>query len=129
MKHWMIFYFLCASLTVVAQKPLKKKLLGEYSGKIGAYKINTGSQLIDVASTDISVQLRKTDLDFAIGRSEMTVPYTWVKKDKTTFIVSFNRAVDESPETLLLCKKTKSMKRIGLFPQPDVQLEKRKRKQ
>jgi hypothetical protein len=129
MKHWMLFYFLCASLTVVAQKPLKKKLLGEYVGKIAAYKLNGGSQLIDVASTEISVKLRKTDLDFAIGRNEMTVPYTWVKKDKTTFIVSFNRAVDESPETLLLYKKTKSMKRIGLFPQPDVELEKRKRKQ
>jgi hypothetical protein len=129
MKQWMLFFFLWASFSVVAQKPLKKRVLGEYAGKIGTYKINTGSQLIDVASTDISVHLRKTDLDFAIGRNEMTVPYTWVKKDKTTFIITFKRAVDESPETLLLCKKTKSMKRIGLFPQPDVQLEKRQRKQ
>jgi hypothetical protein len=102
MKQWVLFFFLCATLSIVAQKPLKKKLLGEYSGKIGAYKINTGSQLIDVASTDISVQLRKTDLNFAIGRNEMTVPYTWVKKDKTTFIITFERGVDNSPETLLL---------------------------
>jgi len=129
MKHWMLFYFLCASLTFVAQKPLKKKLLGEYVGKIAAYKLNAGSQLIEVASTETSVKLRKTDLVFAIGRNEMTVPYTWVKKDKTTFIITFERGVDNSPETLLLDKKTKSMKRIGLFPQPDVQLEKRKRKQ
>ncbi len=128
MKHWMLFYFLFASLAVVAQKPLKKKLLGEYVGQIAAYKLNVGSQLIDVASTEISVKLRKTDLDFTIGRNEMTVPYTWEKKDKTTFIVTFNRSVDESPETLLLYKKTKSMKRLGLFPQPDAILNKKKKK-
>ena len=128
MKQCVLFFFLCASLSIVAQKPLKKRLLGEYTGQIAAYKLNTGSQLIEVSSTKISVKLKKTDLDFTIGRNEMTVPYSWEKKDKTTFIVTFKRAVDESPETLLLYKKTKSMKRIGLFPQPDAQLEKRKRK-
>ncbi len=128
MKQWVLFFFLCASLSIVAQKPLKKRVLGEYVGKIAAYKLNTGSQLIEVASTEISVKLRKTDLDFTIGRNEMTVPYSWEKKDKTTFIVTFNRSVDESPETILLYKKTKSMKRLGLFPQPDAILNKKKKK-
>jgi hypothetical protein len=127
MKHWLLFFFLWASLSTVAQKPLKKRFCVEYVGQIEAYKLNTGSQLIDVVSADISIKLRKTDLDFTIGRNEMTVPYTLNKKDKTTLILTFKRAVDESPETLFLYKKTKSIKRLGLFPQPDVQLSKVKK--
>lgn len=128
MKQWMLFFFLWASFSVVAQKPLKKRFYGEYTGQIGAYKLNTGSQLIDVASTDVSVKLRKTDLNFTIGRNEMTVHYTWEKRDKTTLILTFKRAVDESPETLFLDKKTKSITRLGLFPQPNAQLTKKKKK-
>jgi hypothetical protein len=127
MKRSLFILFFLASVSLVAQKPLKKRFCGEYRGQIGAYKLNTGSQLIDVASTDISVKLRKTDLDFTIGRNEMTVPYTLNIKDKSTLILTFKRAVDEAPETLFLYKKTKSIKRLGLFPQPDVQLSKVKK--
>ena len=97
-------------------------------GQIEGYKLNTGSQLIDVASTDISIKLRKTDLDFTIGRNEMTIPYTWEKKDKTTLILTFKRTVDESPETLFLYKKTKLIMRVGIFPQPNAKLTKKKNK-
>ena len=128
MKHWLLFFFLWTSLSIVAQKPLKKRFCGEYVGQIEVYKLNTGSQLIDVASTDISIKLRKTDLDFTIGRNEMTIPYTWEKKDKTTLILTFKRTVDESPETLFLYKKTKSIMRVGIFPQPNAQLTKKKKK-
>jgi hypothetical protein len=128
MKRSLFILFFLASVSLVAQKPLKKRFCGEYRGQIGAYKLNTGSQLIDVASTDISVKLRKTDLDFTIGRNEMTVLYTWEKKDKTTLILTFKRTVDESPETLFLYKKTKSIMRVGIFPQPNAQLTKKKKK-
>lgn len=127
MKQWMLFFFLLASFAVVAQKPLKKRFCGEYTGQIGAYKLNTGSQLIDVSATDISVKIKKTELDFTIGRNEMTVPYAWEKKDKNTIQLTFVRTVDQAPETLFLNRKSKTIKRIGIFPQPDVLLSKQKK--
>ena len=127
MKQWLLFIFLWASFSVDAQKPLKKRFCGEYRGQIGAYKLNTGSQLIDVSATDISVNLKKTNLDFIIGRNEMTVSYAWEKKDKNTIQLTFVRTVDQAPETLLLTRKSKTIKRIGIFPQPDVLLIKQKK--
>jgi len=123
-----IFIFLVISALLNAQKPLKKKFLGKYEGEIPAYKINTGSQFIDVSSTSISLTIQKNELVFMVGRNEMTVPYSWIKKDKKTIQIEFLRSIDETKEIVILTKKTKEILREGVYPQPKCILKKAKKK-
>lgn len=123
-----IFIFLVISALLNAQKPLKKKFLGKYEGEIPAYKINTGSQFIDVSSTSISLTIQKNELVFMVGRNEMTVPYSWTKKDKKTIQIEFLRSIDETKEIVILTKKTKEILREGVYPQPKCILKKVKKK-
>lgn len=127
MFRYTLFFLVFISFGLHAQKPLKKKFLGRYHGEIGAYKINTGAQFIDVAQTDILVTLRKSDLDFTIGKNQMTLPYTWKKKDKQLIIIEFTRSTDETLETLILTKNRKEITREGIFPQPKAILKKIKK--
>lgn len=128
MTRSFIFIFLVISVLSNAQKPLKKKFLGKYVGEIPAYKINTGSQFIDVTSTSISLNIQKNELVFAVGRNEMTVPYNWIKKDKKTIQIEFLRSVDETKEIVILTKKTKEILREGVYPQPKCILKKVKKR-
>lgn len=123
-------FFICLVVTsyLSAQKPLKKKFRGEYEGEIAAYKVNTGGQFIDVLSTPILLTIQKKDLIFKVGRNEMTVPYTWIKKDKKTIQIAFLRSVDETKEVLILTKKTKYIIREGIYPQPNCLLKKIRKK-
>jgi hypothetical protein len=107
-----------------AQKPFKKKFFGKYEGEIAAYKINTGSQFIDVSSTPISMIIQKQDLVLKVGRNEMNVAYTWSKKDRKTIQIEFIRPIDETKEIVILTKKTKEILREGIYPQPKCVLRK-----
>ena len=128
MTKFFIFIFLVISAFSNAQKPLKKKFLGKYEGEIPAYKINTGSQFIEVSSTSISITILKNELVFMVGRNEMTVPYSWIKKDKKTIQIEFLRSIDETQEIVILTKKTKEIMREGVYPQPKCILKKVKKK-
>jgi hypothetical protein len=129
MNRWLfLILFLIVYAHSYAQKPLKKKYLGKYQGVIGSYKINTGSQFIDVAETTVSVDLQKNDLIFKIGRNSMTTPYSSEKKDKKSYLIRFTRDVDQTPEVLVLNKKTKEIVREGVSPQPNSKLLKVKKK-
>lgn len=128
MTKFFIFIFLVISAFSNAQKPLKKKFLGKYEGEIPAYKINTGSQFIDVSSASISITILKNELVFMVGRNEMTVPYSWIKKDKKTIQIEFLRSIDETQEIVILTKKTKEIMREGVYPQPKCILKKVKKK-
>ena len=128
MTKVLILIFLVSTSFVSAQKPLKKKFLGEYEGEISAYKINTGSQFIDVLATPVYLTIEKTELVFKVGRNEMTLPYTWTKKDKKTLEIVFTRSTDETKEILKLTKKTREIMREGLYPQPNCILKKVRKK-
>lgn len=128
MTKFFIFIFLLISAFTNAQKPLKKRFLGKYEGVISGYKINTGSQFIDVSSASISLTIQKNELIFMVGRNEMSVPYSWIKKDKKTIQIEFVRTVDESKEIIFLTKKTKEILREGIYPQPKCVLKKVKKK-
>lgn len=128
MTKFFIFIFLVISAFSNAQKTLKKKFLGKYEGEIPAYKINTGSQFIEVSSTSISITILKNELVFMVGRNEMTVPYSWIKKDKKTIQIEFLRSIDETQEIVILTKKTKEIMREGVYPQPKCILKKVKKK-
>ena len=124
MTKALFLLLLIASSFVNAQKPLKKKFFGKYEGEIAAYKINTGSQFIDVSSTPISIVIQKKDLILKVGRNEMNVAYTWSKKDKKTIQIEFIRPIDETKEIVILTKKSKEILREGIYPQPKCVLRK-----
>jgi hypothetical protein len=126
-KALFIIFLIITSFTN-AQKSLKKRFLGLYEGEIPAYKINTGSQFIDVSSTPISLVLKKNEFVFKVGRNEMTGTYSWIKKDNKTIQIEFLRPEDETKEIVTLTKKTKQILREGVFPQPKATLKKSKRK-
>ena len=124
MTKALFLLLLISSSFANAQKPLKKKFFGKYEGEIAAYKINSGSQFIDVSSTPISIVIQKKDLVLKVGRNEMNVAYTWSKKDKKTIQIEFIRAIDETKEIVILTKKTKEILREGIYPQPKCVLRK-----
>jgi hypothetical protein len=124
MTKALFLLLLIAPSFVNAQKPLKKKFFGKYEGEIAAYKINSGSQFIDVSSTPISIVIQKKDLVLKVGRNEMNVAYTWSKKDKKTIQIEFIRPIDETKELVILTKKSKEILREGIYPQPKCVLRK-----
>ena len=124
MTKALFLLLLIAPSFVNAQKPLKKKFFGKYEGEIAAYKINTGSQFIDVSSTPISMVIQKKDLVLKVGRNEMNVAYTWSKKDRKTIQIEFIRTIDETKEIVILTKKSKEILREGIYPQPKCVLRK-----
>lgn len=128
MLRILLFILLFSSTSINAQKGFKKKFLGKYEGQIAAYKINSGSQFIDVSSTNVSLIIRKENITFSIGKNEMTGPYIWSKKDKKTILIEFSRPIDETKEIFVLTKKTKEIIRQGIYPQPTTTLRKVKKR-
>jgi hypothetical protein len=105
---------------------LKKKYLKTYVGEIPAYEVNLNNQLIPVNASTIEVRLTKDSVFVNVGSVKWEGTYSTSKIEKKKF--ELNGTMNETgiPERLLLDTKAKKLTRRGLFPQPDVILERKK---
>ncbi len=103
---------------------LKKKFYGTYKGVIPAYKMDIGSDVIDVAAASITIVLSPEGVVQQLGNHTKTGTWKIVTTEKAYFVLSLRLQGQLTEEQIVLDKKTKKMTRQGLFPQPDTGLVK-----
>ncbi len=103
---------------------LKKKFYGTYKGVVPAYKMDIGSDVIDVASASITIVLSPEGVIQQLGNDTKNGTWKIVSTEKAYFVLSMRLNGGIVEEQIVLDKKTKSMTRQGIFPQPDTELVK-----
>ena len=122
MKMVLLGFILICSFGLSAQ--IKKKDLGNYTGTIESYKINSGQELLTVEACPISITLNKENLLLKIGLKEYTAAYRIKKLERRSYIITVGIPYSDLEESFSLNGKDKIMLRKGLFPQPDCTLKK-----
>ena len=122
MKMVLLGFILICSFGLTAQ--IKKKDLGNYTGTIESYKINSGQELLTVEACPISITLNKENLLLKIGLKEYTAAYRIKKLERRSYIITVGIPYSDLEESFSLNGKDKIMLRKGLFPQPDCTLKK-----
>jgi len=123
MKISLIICCLFLGLPAFGQN-IKKKLYGTYEGTIPGYKMDIGQTVVDVNAITIRIKLTEDGLaEQHLGSK--TLRGTWkVRSDeKTHYVIILKLEGQEAEERIILYKKTRTMKREGIFPQPDANLE------
>lgn len=118
-------FFLVTQLGIFAQ--IKKSYFGTYRGNIGSYEINTGMERIEVAASDINIELNATSLTIKIGNTVVNGTWKLILDTKTYFLIEAKMEKQAAPEKILIYKKRKKLFREGIRPQPDVMLTKQKK--
>ena len=122
MKMVLLGFILICSFGLTAQ--IKKKDLGNYTGTIESYKINSGQELLTVEACPISITLNKENLLLKIGLKEYTAAYRIKKLERRSYIITVSIPYSDLEESFSLNGKNKEILRKGLFPQPDCTLKK-----
>ena len=122
--------FLCCFQLMIAQSlpKINRKWQGTFDGNIPAYQLNTGNELLEVESNSIKVIIEKEKFIINLGVFEYVGEYISTKqKRKTLYIVGKieGRTVNEY---FLIDRKTKSLSRTGIIPQPTVILTRSSKK-
>lgn len=120
MKHVLICLLALNAFYFSAQ--IKKKDLGTYKGTIPSYKINNGSQLLEVASCSITVSLDKDSLKLVIGSKTYSGAYEVKKIKRRAYNIHLTTPHSQIEEVFRLDGKEREMLRKGIFPQPDCEL-------
>ncbi len=119
---WCVLALILIPFVFEAQKPLPKKYRKTYVGKIPGYYMHGGQELIEVGEADIKISFSKTELEVTVGKKTYTGSYT-AKREKKIFILTSEMDKMHINEIIELNRKTKTLLRKGVSPQPDALLE------
>ena len=110
----------------VAQKQidLKKKFSGLYKGEITSFKLDTGEDLVDVASVQITIEIKMDEVTFAIGSHSLTGSYVVMFEADKYFLLDCKIPGRMAGERVVVYKRGKKISRDGLYPQPSAMLYK-----
>lgn len=108
------------------QVKLKKKYFGKYVGEVPAYKMDTGSGVIDVSSSAIYVLIDKEVIAVTIGNNKLTGTYDVLFEAKGYYLLDAKMEGQIAAERILVYKRGKRISRDGMFPQPVSDLKKSK---
>lgn len=123
----LVLFFIAIHLFGGAQKAqkLKRRCLGTYVGNMPSYLLDSGKEVINVESTEITVQLSKDAISFDIGRFHMSGNYRIIFKNKDYWVLDATVDGQLQSERITVYKKQKKIIREGVYPQPNATLEKR----
>jgi hypothetical protein len=111
-------------MVTMAQSKVKKKYYGLYQGTIPAYQIDTGNDLLPIDSTSIEIQIEKGYIALSVGKQTVTGAYK-ISYSTDEYIVIEAKMIDQiATEKIHIYTNQKKITRIGIYPQPDVILEK-----
>ena len=127
MKTWVLICFFSSALLCNAQ--VKKRDQGVYRGLIPGYKINTSQELIAVESCTIQIKIEKNTCHIKLDDLEYEGTYKLIKNDKRTYVLKAKTDYSDVDEQFILFGKDKKLKRKGIFPQPNSELKKLKKKE
>lgn len=130
MRNWLIILLVCLPMATFAQKKinLKKKYFGVYKGTIPAYRMDVGTELIDVSSSSIYIQIGKNEITLNIGNNELRGTYEVMFEAKTYYLLDATIEGQLATERILVYKRGKRLSRDGMFPQPVTELKKYKKR-
>jgi hypothetical protein len=122
----MLVFFFLFPLFVFSQKQidLKKKFIGAYKGEISSFKLDTGEDLVDVASTSITIEITLNEVVFSIGSHELTGTYEVMFEADKYFLLDCKIPGRFAGERVVVYKRGKKISRDGLYPQPSAMLYK-----
>ena len=131
LKSIMILGIVASCLSFYAQEAVlvKRKWLGTYNGIVPAYRLNTGNELLDVESDNLSIILSKASFSISFGAFSYTGQYTTVVKNKNKLRIEGKIEGRTVNEYFLIDRKKKQLTRSGIIPQPDSTLDKLRKKQ
>jgi len=124
MKNWLVMCFLLIGCSTSFGQHLKKKLYGVYTGTIPGYTLDIGSDVIEVSSTSITIDLSEERVTQQLGNTLQQGTWEIVSSDKQVVVLSVRLEGQLTEELLTLYKKTKTISREGIFPQPTTELTK-----
>jgi len=124
-----VFILMFLPLVSFGQKEvsLKKKYFGNYVGDIPAYKMDTGSGVVQVSSSAIYVSIEKEGITVTIGNNKLTGTYDVLFEAKTYYLLDAKMEGQIAAERIMVYKREKHIVRDGMFPQPVSDLKKVKR--
>jgi hypothetical protein len=107
---------------------LKRKYLKEYQGEIPKYSALIGKEMLEVSPEKMVIKLDKDSLFLTIGNSVYKSVYTASKTTNTDEVfLLMERDNTGIQERFVLNKENKTIVRKGVFPQPDVCLNRIKK--
>ena len=121
-----LFVFLLIGFSAGAQ--LKKSSLGNYSGEIPAYELNTGHQVLPVEKTPINILLSEKAIQIEIGNQSFSGTYSILFKTKSYTVLEAVMDNQQATERIIVYRKGKKISREGIKPQPDALLFKKKKR-
>jgi hypothetical protein len=122
MKISLIICCLFLGLSAFGQN-IKKKLYGTYEGTISGYKMDIGQTVVDVNAVAIQIKLTEDGLaEQKLGSKILRGTWRIKSDEKTYYVIVLKLTGQEAEERVILYKKTRTMKREGIFPQPDANL-------
>lgn len=126
MRSWFILLLFFVSFVSFGQNniSLKKKYYGKYKGKISAYKVQSDKSVLEVGESLIYIDLSEEGMDIKIGNFQMHGSYRVLFKTKTYYLLEGRMDGQTYSERVKVFIKGKTAEREGLYPQPDVELEK-----
>jgi len=107
---------------------LKRKYLKVYQGEMPKYSAVIGKEMLEVSPATMVIKLDKDSVFLSIGNSAYKSIYTASKSSNTDeVILIMERDNTGIEERFVLNKKNKTIVRKGIFPQPDVCLNRNKK--
>lgn len=125
MKWVFAFVFISLFVNSAATQTVrvKRKYCKTYQGEIPKYSAMLGQEIVEIASMQIDINLKKDSLYITIGSSRISGLYTAQRSanpDEIVLIIPRENSGIE--ERIILNTAKKMVIRKGIFPQPDVRL-------
>lgn len=98
---------------------LKSKFHGKYSGEISSFQLDAGKSLVNIDSTNITVEILDSTVNFLIGRNELKGKYFVMFEAKKYYLLDCKIENQLAGERIVVYKKGKKISRDGLYPQPN----------
>jgi hypothetical protein len=120
MRKLLLYLSICISFSALAQKPitLKKKFYGSYEGEIPAYKLDVGTDNVDVAAVAIKIKLEGDSVHITVGQNALHGVYHVLFEGKNYFVLDCRMDGQLAGERIVVYNRGKRISRDGLYPQP-----------
>jgi len=126
MRNWsfLLFFWVPAILFGQENISLKNKYFGKYKGTIAAYKIQSDKAILEVGASAIYIDIAEDVIDVKIGNLQMHGTYRVLFKTKNYYLLEARMEGESYAERIKIYVKGGRAEREGLYPQPNVELEK-----
>lgn len=125
MRLFLLYLSCCFALSTWAQKPitLKKKFYGSYVGEIAGYKMDVGTDNVDVAAVAIKIKLDGDSVHITVGQNARHGVYHVLFEGKNYFVLDCQIDGQLAGERIVVYNRGKRISRDGLYPQPSAFLD------